>query len=845
MESPEAAAEEYRMTLAELKSNNKTQINLLTILADDYKSAAPQIVDVIEKHLTTVPPDQKLAVMYVCDSIMKNVKAPNDYNMLFARKIVSMFDHVFRQGDEKMRSALYKLRVTWASTQVFIPSKLYSLDMRINAMDSAWPISNPRTGRALRDDPNVAPPATPSTPSTPSTSTAGPSGSASRVYVNPRFIDGNNAPSTSSPKSSVATAGPIKKIEKTKAPSKSTSDANQKAAKKETKVDPLRFSDKLLPSGGAAGKSSSSTSTTSTGSKRKAVPAEHVSAPTRKTKPSSAATLDEDLRQINVSAQKPLSRPLPAGHDTDFRNAAPVSVPRSLKPTSVVGSHAFAAPVRVPPQQPPPPPVQPFAAGAGVWTAPPSVTAPGFHHNSPPQDPAPPMGPPMGPPMRHAPTGPPPSKNVYASEQTKLDVPANNRIFVDGKAYEVMFVDDTAVIERAGAPHRIYFAGPPRNLIIDGVAHMVPFDTPTPVEILGSQHIVKFGAPSRELYIGGHPFKGQFGGPPIVATINGRRHEIRLTGSAPEVRIEPEPAYHLTRFLHKMREEKKIEITAEKPKEDWFAYLKNLRKSGILPPVKSTSPPPQPQGAKRGGRQGRGGHHQNSHLHPTKNQQNSPNQWSKPTMMDTPSPTGVEKRQAPPAALADFNIRLLQIRYDSVVEQLVSEREDACKFCGMRLEDAKSEAAKRHMDWHIQQQLTDKNMSSTTYRLWYPLAADWLTDRASDQPNAKKDQEEEGPLPGVASTGVKAKECAVCQEKFDEYFDDDEETWRLRDTVSVNGKIVHAACSADASLALDTPNSSFAENPFIIEIKQEDDVDHKDFKPIISFGQSASQLSGR
>lgn len=97
MESVESAARDYRETLAELRNNNKTQINLLTILADDFKKAAPQIVEVIERHLTTCSPSQKLLVMYVCDSILKNVKKPNDYDALFARKIVSMFEHAFRQ----------------------------------------------------------------------------------------------------------------------------------------------------------------------------------------------------------------------------------------------------------------------------------------------------------------------------------------------------------------------------------------------------------------------------------------------------------------------------------------------------------------------------------------------------------------------------------------------------------------------------------------------------------------------------------------------------------------------------------------------------------------------------
>lgn len=42
-------------------------------------------------------------------------------------------------------------------------------------------------------------------------------------------------------------------------------------------------------------------------------------------------------------------------------------------------------------------------------------------------------------------------------------------------------------------------------------------------------------------------------GAPIIATINGRRHEIRLSGPAPEVKIEPEPSYELSRFLAQAR----------------------------------------------------------------------------------------------------------------------------------------------------------------------------------------------------------------------------------------------------------------------------------------------------
>lgn len=50
------AAEEYRATLGELTNNNKTQINLLTILAEDYAQFAGAIVQVIDAQILQVPP---------------------------------------------------------------------------------------------------------------------------------------------------------------------------------------------------------------------------------------------------------------------------------------------------------------------------------------------------------------------------------------------------------------------------------------------------------------------------------------------------------------------------------------------------------------------------------------------------------------------------------------------------------------------------------------------------------------------------------------------------------------------------------------------------------------------
>lgn len=47
----------------------------------------------------------------------------------------------------------------------------------------------------------------------------------------------------------------------------------------------------------------------------------------------------------------------------------------------------------------------------------------------------------------------------------------------------------------------------------------------------------------------GNCCRGAFGGPPIYATVNGVKHEIRLCGPPPEVQVEPEPSYDLQRFM--------------------------------------------------------------------------------------------------------------------------------------------------------------------------------------------------------------------------------------------------------------------------------------------------------
>ncbi|KAJ2945092.1 hypothetical protein O0L34_g9148 [Tuta absoluta] len=170
MSKEKEIAEEYASSLADLTVNSKPLINMLTILAEENVEHAGVIVDTVEKHLEKVQPDIKLPILYLVDSIIKNVGGA--YTTKFSQSIVNMFTRTFKQVDEKVRSQMFKLRETWHD--VFPATKLYQLDVKVNLIDPAWPIqAQPHPGQ-------------------------------SNIHVNPNFLKKSATPATST-----VTAAPV------------------------------------------------------------------------------------------------------------------------------------------------------------------------------------------------------------------------------------------------------------------------------------------------------------------------------------------------------------------------------------------------------------------------------------------------------------------------------------------------------------------------------------------------------------------------------------------------------------------------------------------------------------
>jgi len=367
---------------------------------------------------------------------------------------------------------------------------------------------------------------------------------------------------------------------------------------------------------------------------------------------------------------------------------------------------------------------------------------------------------------------------VITNETPTIGFNTNNRIFVDGRAYEVYYVNNEAVIEQAGVPHRIYFTGPPRDILVDGKPFRLHFGEERMINIDNVPYRIRFGAPSRELYVGDHPFKGAFGGPPMIANINGKKHEFRLCGAPPEVRIDKDPSYELIPGFNRimaLQQQSTGSEGGDKKAIDIKSLLKKVKDSGILvKKIPQIQERPQSQGF--------------DNVLPT-------------------SGMGITRMESAPQALKDFQINALMVRYRDNIDALHKPR-TACNHCGIAFPDNNSEAYHRHVDMHVQELLRANDTNRANYKPFFMVFDDWLVYDEQEEVLKGSTQEstrvleEEGspgsnivgsPSDPIASTSLN-KVCPVCHEKFKEYYDNDEEEWRLQDCVVKGDSAVHRYC---------------------------------------------------
>ncbi|KOC09168.1 mRNA cleavage factor complex component Pcf11 [Aspergillus flavus AF70] len=104
-------AEDYKNSLEDLTTNDRFQISNLTVIAKENTEHAMAISRVLENHIRTTPPAQKLPALYVVDSIVKNVGTP--YTLFLGRNMYQTFMNAYTLVDSPTRRKLDEMLKTW------------------------------------------------------------------------------------------------------------------------------------------------------------------------------------------------------------------------------------------------------------------------------------------------------------------------------------------------------------------------------------------------------------------------------------------------------------------------------------------------------------------------------------------------------------------------------------------------------------------------------------------------------------------------------------------------------------------------------------------------------------
>mmetsp|Transcript_8972 Transcript_8972/g.9956 ORF Transcript_8972/g.9956 Transcript_8972/m.9956 type:complete len:574 (+) Transcript_8972:326-2047(+) len=130
-------AKEYEESLRELTFNSKLIINNLTIIADENIKHAREIVDVVWRRMLQSPPNAKLPVIYLMDSILKNVGGV--YLDMFAKNLFYNVTSTFDKVDSQTRNLITSLVETWKQSRLFAPNLITRIEVRMhNVLKSGY-----------------------------------------------------------------------------------------------------------------------------------------------------------------------------------------------------------------------------------------------------------------------------------------------------------------------------------------------------------------------------------------------------------------------------------------------------------------------------------------------------------------------------------------------------------------------------------------------------------------------------------------------------------------------------------------------------------------------------------
>lgn len=156
-----------------------------------------------------------------------------------------------------------------------------------------------------------------------------------------------------------------------------------------------------------------------------------------------------------------------------------------------------------------------------------------------------------------------------------------------------------------------------------------------------------------------------------------------------------------------------------------------------------------------------------------------------------------------------INTEALKQRLQSHIDVLYGGM--PCSNCNLRFDPKDTLKYTQHLDWHFWQNHLLSTGTPAQTRRWYCRVTDWKqyeeienVDKsksnffATQQLQIKSALPNESPLPRCV-TGLNDvdKKCEMCHDKFEAFYNDENEEWHLRNAIRVEGKTFHPICFED------------------------------------------------
>ncbi|VEL20801.1 unnamed protein product [Protopolystoma xenopodis] len=152
-----------------------------------------------------------------------------------------------------------------------------------------------------------------------------------------------------------------------------------------------------------------------------------------------------------------------------------------------------------------------------------------------------------------------------------------------------------------------------------------------------------------------------------------------------------------------------------------------------------------------------------------------------------------------PPLLTEYSWEKFRLPFVLEVDSLYGGEQ--CVHCGLRFVNEHSKEYASHLDYHYVKKSTEAENQGRSRNFYQPYRY-WLMSEITRDGGPQL--ENCSPIDNIPECKCKAftepslNLCSVCFEKFEEFWDHEEEEWMLRNAVMIDGKAYHPICQEDA-----------------------------------------------